>query len=82
MGFVTRLSDDPIAGALDLAGRIARKNPHAVRAAKRLCNSLGNFSDAELLQAESSEQDLLLRQPNQLEAVRAEMEKRHPRFVD
>jgi enoyl-CoA hydratase/carnithine racemase len=82
MGFVTQLSDDPIGGALDLAGRIARKNPHAVRAAKRICNGLGSFSDAELLQAESSEQDLLLRQPNQLEAVRAEMEKRHPRFVD
>ena len=39
-------------------------------------------TDAELLQAESDEQDKIIRTPNQMEAVFAEMQKRKPSFAD
>lgn len=82
MGFATHVSDDPLAHALELARSIANKNPHAIRGAKRLCNMLGHATDAELLQAESDEQIKVMRTPNQIEAVMAEMQKRPPVFVD
>lgn len=82
LGFATHVSDDPLAHAMELARLIANKNPHAVRGAKRLCNMLADASDAELLQAESDEQIKVIRKPNQIEAVMAEMQKRPPVFVD
>lgn len=82
LGFATHVSDDPLASALDLARTIAGKNPGAVRGAKRLCNLLPTASDAALLQAESDEQIAVMRTPNQVEAVMAEMQKRPPVFVD
>jgi hypothetical protein len=47
-----------------------------------LCNMLVDASDAALLQAESDEQIKVMRTPNQIEAVMAEMQKRPPVFVD
>jgi enoyl-CoA hydratase/carnithine racemase len=82
MGFATHVSDDPHAKAMELARVIANKNPHAIRGAKRLCNMMAAATDAELLQAESDEQIKVIRKPNQMEAVMAEMEKRKPKFAD
>jgi enoyl-CoA hydratase/carnithine racemase len=82
MGFATHVSNDPHAHAMELARVIANKNPHAIRGAKRLCNLMGHATDAELLQAESDEQVLVIRKPNQMEAVMASMEKRKPNFAD
>lgn len=82
MGFATHVSDDPHAHAMELARVIANKNPHAIRGAKRLCNLMGDATDAELLQAESDEQVLVIRTPNQMEAVMASMEKRKPNFAE
>ncbi|MEY3658469.1 MAG: hypothetical protein RL425_1230, partial [Pseudomonadota bacterium] len=82
MGFATHVSDDPHAKAMELARVIANKNPHAIRGAKRLCNMMAAATDAELLQAESDEQIKVIRKPNQMEAVMAEMEKRKPNFTD
>ena len=82
MGFATHVSDDPHAKAMELARVIANKNPHAIRGAKRLCNMMAAATDAELLQAESDEQIKVIRKPNQMEAVMAEMEKRKPSFAD
>lgn len=82
MGFATHVSDDPLASALELARVIALKNPHAVRGAKRLCNMLADASDAQILQAESDEQNKVIRTPNQIESVMAEMQKRLPVFAD
>lgn len=80
-GFATRLADDPRAEALALAREIAGKSPDAVRGAKRLYN--GYASDAEtLLMAESIEQAAVIRTPNQIEAVMANMAKRPPDFTD
>jgi enoyl-CoA hydratase/carnithine racemase len=82
MGFATHVADNPLARAIELAEVIANKNPDAIRGAKRLCNMMADATDVELLQAESDEQMKVIRTPNQIEAVMAEMGKRKPVFVN
>ncbi len=81
-GFLTRIADDPRAAAMALAREIAGRNPHAIRAAKRLANLTAHADDATILAAESGEQALLMRSSNQIEAVMANMQKRAPNFTD
>jgi enoyl-CoA hydratase/carnithine racemase len=81
-GFVTHIDYDPLAKAMALAQVIAAKNPHTIRGAKRLCNAIGHMSDQDLLKLETEEQLKVMRTPNQIEAVIANMEKRAPVFVD
>ena len=81
MGFATRLSAEPLADALQMAHDIATKSPHAIRAGKRLLNASLSHSTAEMLLAESVEQKALIGSANQLEAVRANIERRSPKFV-
>lgn len=81
-GFATRLDEEPRAAALALAREIAGRNPQAVRASKRLYNLAADADVAAVLRAESAEQIALLRSPNQIEAVRANMEKRAAVFAD
>jgi enoyl-CoA hydratase/carnithine racemase len=73
---------DPLAEALALAHAIAQKSPDAIRAGKRLLNAAMVPGAAELLLAESREQKALIGSPNQVEAVRANLEQRAPRFAD
>ncbi|MEN3747303.1 crotonase/enoyl-CoA hydratase family protein [Sphingomonas sp. HF-S3] len=80
LGFVTRIAADPHAEALALAQTIAGRNPDAIRAAKRLANHEGDA--ASMLMAESVEQKALMRSPNQVEAVMANLQKRAPAFTD
>lgn len=80
IGFATRLSADPLAEALQMAHEIAGKSPDAIRAGKRLLNASLAQSAAELLMAESVEQKALIGSPNQIEAVKANIERRAPRF--
>jgi enoyl-CoA hydratase/carnithine racemase len=80
-GLATRICDDPLAAALEVAREIAGKSPDAIRAAKRMLNNL-SVDPAPALLAESVEQQKLLGSPNQTEAVRANMEKRAPRFAE
>ena len=80
-GLATKVCDDPRAAAFELAREIAGRSPDAIRAAKRLLNNLSVDPAAALL-AESIEQMKLMGSPNQLEAVRANIEKRPPRFAD
>lgn len=82
LGFVSRLSRDPHGDALVLARAIAGRNPEAIRAAKRLANLAAEDGAAGILAAESAEQAKLLRSPNQIEAVMANMQKRSPAFTD
>ena len=82
MGFATHVSDNPLDDAMALAKQIALKNPDAIKASKRIFNSMQDATDAELLMAESVEQDKIIRTPNQMEAVFAEMQKRKPAFTD
>src|ERR1700742_1105495 len=80
-GLATRVCDDPRAAAFELAREIAGKSPDAIRAGKRLLNKLSVDPGPALL-AESVEQQKLLGSANQLEAVRANIDKRAPRFVE
>ena len=82
VGLATRVVADPLAEAQRLAHEIAGRSPNAIRAGKRLLNAMADstVSDAQLLQAESHEQQALIGSPNQIEAVRANLEKRAPRF--
>jgi enoyl-CoA hydratase/carnithine racemase len=82
LGLATHLSETPLADAMRLAREIATKSPDAVRAAKRLFNEsgLGSVQDGFLL--ESQLQKKLIGSPNQVEAVRANLEKSAPVFKD
>jgi enoyl-CoA hydratase/carnithine racemase len=79
-GFATRLEADPKAAALATAREIAALSPHAIRAAKRLLNQAVARDACEGLTAETMEQKALLGSPNQIEAVRANIEQRLPNW--
>lgn len=82
MGLATRVCDDPRAEALALAAEIAGRNPHAVRAAKRLV-ALSHTGDQQaVLLAESQEQAALIGSPNQVEAVMSKMQGRAGAFAE
>ena len=81
-GFVTRICENPHEAAMETAREIAAKNPHAIRAAKRLLNEAVLVDPVEGLQAESDEQVKLIGSRNQIEAVAANLAKRAPAFVD
>jgi enoyl-CoA hydratase/carnithine racemase len=83
LGFATRVCEDPRAEAMATAREIAGKNPDAVRAAKRLLNAVAQVTDPLTgLAQETEEQVALIGSPNQIEAVRANLEKRAPAFTD
>jgi enoyl-CoA hydratase/carnithine racemase len=82
-GLATAVVADPLAHVRALATEIAHKSPSAIRAGKRLLNQAYRTLDdsaAALLQAESDEQVALMGQPHQVEAVRANLEQRPPKF--
>jgi enoyl-CoA hydratase/carnithine racemase len=81
LGVVTRLADDPLAAAKELAAEIATRSPDAVRAAKRLYNDSWS-SPQETLALEAQLQSGLIGSPNQLEAVRAGLAKEPGKFSD
>ncbi len=80
-GFATHVSESPLEDAMALARTLAGKHPAAMRSAKRLCNAMSDTSDDDLLQLESSEQQKIIRTPDQIEAVMAQMQKRAPVFA-
>ncbi|HEY2260149.1 MAG TPA: enoyl-CoA hydratase, partial [Solirubrobacteraceae bacterium] len=82
LGLVTRLADDPLAAARELATEIAAKSPHAVRAAKRLYDESWTATTEETLALEAALQLTLVGSPNQLAAVSAGLSNEPPRFVD
>ena len=81
LGLATRVADDPLAAARELAQELAGKSPNALRAAKRLLNASGSVPIAEQFAAERREIGQLIGSPNQVEAVMAGFEKREPRFT-
>ena len=82
LGFVTHISDDPHAKAMEIATEIASKHPQAIQIAKDLINKLPDMNEDEILMAESEGQDQVSRTPNQVEAVYAFMQKRAANFED
>ncbi|MBR9980385.1 MAG: crotonase/enoyl-CoA hydratase family protein [Desulfatitalea sp.] len=82
LGLVTRICDDPLAEAHQMAAEYAAKNPNAIVAAKHLFETAWH-ADAEAgLKLEASLQRSLMGTPNQIEAATANFEKRAPRFAD
>jgi enoyl-CoA hydratase/carnithine racemase len=82
LGLATRTADDPYAAARALAAQIAAGSPRAVRGAKRLFGLARDAGSAEILLAESREQEALLSGPDLAETVAAQAEGRAPRFAD
>jgi enoyl-CoA hydratase/carnithine racemase len=82
LGLVSHVTDDPRTAALEMAREIATKSPHAIRAGKRLLNSSVQVGLAEGLETEAEIQRTLIGGPNQVEAVKANLEKRDPEFQD
>jgi enoyl-CoA hydratase/carnithine racemase len=80
IGLATRADPDPRAAARALAGEIAGRSPHAVRAAKRLLDQAGRTDLAAGFAAEQEEIRALIGSPNQVEAVSARFDKRDPVF--
>ena len=82
LGLVTRLSDNPYDDAMALAREIAGRSPGAVRGSKALFNRM--FTDGAAEQF-AEERRLIAEQigsPNQVEAIKSNMERRAPNFAD
>ena len=78
----TELSGQPLEAAFDLAKVIASRSPDAVRAAKRLLNTSGLVSLEDGLANEFRASAGLMGGANQVEAVKARLERREPAFSD
>lgn len=82
LGLVTHVAEDPLAAALELAREIAGKSPDAIRAGKKLLEESWHADERSGLELESKLQTDLIGSPNQIEAVKANFEKRAPQFAD
>ncbi len=82
LGLATHVEEEPLAKATMIASEIANRNPHAIRAAKRLQAGMVERETDAILLEESIEQHAIMRTKNQIEAVMAGMQKRTPKFED
>lgn len=82
LGLATHVADDPRAAAMALACEIATRSPAAIRAGKKLLNGAVSGSVEEGLRLEETLQRSLIGRPSQVEAVKANLEKRAPDFPD
>ena len=82
LGLATHVAEEPRAAALALAREIAQKSPDAIRAAKSLLNETADLTARDGLALEASTQRGLLGRPNQLEAMRSNLEQRAAVFED
>lgn len=71
IGLVTRLADDPLTAARELAGEIAALSPDATRRGKALLERGWSMPAADSLALEEELQRELLGSPNQVRAVQA-----------
>ena len=82
LGIATHVTETPYEDAMALAHEIAGRSPDAVRGAKVLLNRLANVGAAEQFAEERRVITSLIGSPNQVEAGKANFEKREPRVVD
>ncbi|MAT20500.1 MAG: enoyl-CoA hydratase [Acidimicrobiaceae bacterium] len=82
IGLATHVSEDPLAGAMELARTIAGKSPHAIRAGKRLVEHAYAEDFASGFALEREEIFNLIGTPNQVESVTAFFEKRTPNYTE
>jgi enoyl-CoA hydratase/carnithine racemase len=81
LGLVTGVADDPLQPALALAGQIKTRSPDCTVAAKALFDTMWSQSDAEAFATERRIQRKLLYKGNQREAMKANFEKRAPKWA-
>ena len=81
-GLVTRLDEDPIKAATELAYQIAGKNPDAIQGSKTLLNQAWQQNRSDSLALEEKIQRTIIGSKNQMEAVQANLAKREPSFSD
>jgi len=82
LGLATRACESPREDALALARQLAGKSPDALRAGKRLLDTAWACDVETGLAEEARQQVGLLGGRNQVEAVKANLERREPRFTD
>ena len=82
LGLATRVSDDPRADALEMARDIAGRSPDAIRTGKRLLDESALVDVETGLRLEAELQGELIGSANQIETVKANLEKRVPNFRD
>ena len=82
LGLATRVVEDPVGEAMQMAELIANKSPDAIRAGKQLLDSAGALSVADAFLLETDLQVGLLASANTMEAVQANMMQRVPNFTD
>ena len=81
-GLATRVSEQPLQVAMELAREIAGKSPDAIRAGKQLFEDTWHADERAGLELEEKLQLGLIGSPNQKEAIVANFEKRAPGFAD
>lgn len=82
LGLVTDIKDDPLDAAQEIARSIAGKSPDAIRSIKKLFYEAWQTQSAGLLRMEAQLQVAAMASPNQMEATKANMQKRAPEFGD
>jgi enoyl-CoA hydratase/carnithine racemase len=80
LGLVTRVAEDPLEAAFELANEIAARSPDAIRFGKRLFETAWHADPRTGLELEAELQGRLIGSPNQVESIRANFEKRAPQF--
>ena len=80
LGLVSHVAEDPHAQAMDLAREIASKSPDAIRSAKQLFEETWHADERSGLELETKLQLELIGSENQVEAIRANFDKRAPDF--
>jgi len=80
IGLVTRLAEDPLSAAQDLAAEISARSPEAVSGIKRLVDESWVMAPGLGLKLEAEIQAPIIGSPNQLESVMANTQKRPPKF--
>ena len=82
LGLVTRIDDNPVESAIELAQNFAARSPDAVRATKALFKEAWADREALLLKREAELQLRVMAGDNQKEAILANLQKREPDFGD
>ena len=82
IGLGTRLANDPLAGARELAAEIATRSPDATRRAKQLLERAWGMGPTESLALEEELQRELLGSANQMKAVQAAFTNEPAEFDD
>lgn len=82
LGLATKVANDPVATALEMAREMCNRSPDALRAGKRLLDASVVLDYQAGLELEEELQVGLIGSPNQVEAVKANFEKRLPDFAD